>query len=580
MATAAAAATTLSAALGQRARNSRTRAAAPATRTPARTTGSARLARETNAVDPRVGTPIAFEKWSQPMAVAAIKQCCGIGKENAPFEVGNCEHGVAPEYFDRRCSEDSSKYYPELHPEKYYDLTIKDGMTEIIPGVQTPICGYDGTFPGPTFISKGCEPIVVRVKNECHFELSVHLHGGHNPSHPDGYPNFYVMPGCSRDYFYTNTIPYHDGHPDVGEAPSTMWYHDHGMDVTAETVMLGQAGFHLQFDELEQGLCDNNVLPSAGGPCDIPIAIKDFRFNADGTIWFDPLDHNGYLGDVTTANGKAYPYFKVQRRKYRLRMLNGCNARHIELRMSDGRPMCVLSNDSWLLPHAIEKDSVVMSPAKRHDIIVDFKEVVGNEVYLENILVQDDGRGPNGKLLARETRIPGEALIKFIIEGEAPANDCTVDVGTPLRPNVPILESEIEATRVFEFHRRKGAWQINGEFFDEFKSNACPRVGSAERWILRNGAGGWWHPIHIHLESHQIQKIDGQAPPEEWAYKSDVAMLGPNTEVELFMKFRTFHGPFVFHCHNLEHEDMRMMFVFDPIPDGPKSNQPLSHFYP
>jgi FtsP/CotA-like multicopper oxidase with cupredoxin domain len=82
------------------------------------------------------------------------------------------------------------------------------------------------------------------------------------------------------------------------------------------------------------------------------------------------------------------------------------------------------------------------------------------------------------------------------------------------------------------------------------------------------------------LESHQIQKFDGQAPPAEWAYKSDVAMLGPTTEVELFMKFRTFHGPFVFHCHNLEHEDMRMMFVFDPIPDGPKSNQPLSHFYP
>jgi FtsP/CotA-like multicopper oxidase with cupredoxin domain len=63
-------------------------------------------------------------------------------------------------------------------------------------------------------------------------------------------------------------------------------------------------------------------------------------------------------------------------------------------------------------------------------------------------------------------------------------------------------------------------------------------------------------------------------------FKVDTSMLGPNTEVEMFMKFRTFKGPFVFHCHNLEHEDMRMMFVFDPRTDGPLKNQHIQQFHP
>ncbi|MDB4338945.1 multicopper oxidase family protein, partial [Rubripirellula sp.] len=539
--------------------------------------GSSRLENET-VKDAREGTPITFEKFTQAMPVPAVKQPLAVGKENSPFVVGDCFHGVAPEYFTRTVSEDPSLKYPEKYPEKYYEMTIRDVIGEVIPGVQTPCCGYDGMVPGPTFKSRGLEPCVVRVHNETKYECSVHLHGGHNPSHSDGYPNFYVLPGRARDYYYTNTIPYHHGVPDVGEAPSTMWYHDHGMDVTAHTCVLGMAGFHIQIDDFEQSLIDNKVLPD--DPYDIPLMIADRRFNEDGTIFFDPLDHNGYLGDVYVANGKAHPYFKVQRRKYRFRFLNGCNARHIELRLSDGRPFVGLANDSWLFPRSISRDTILLSPAKRADVVIDFSKVNANELYLENILSQDDGRGPNGKLDRRDTEIPGVGVVKFVIEGDPVPNDVSVDVGTELRDHIPILESEIEATRVFEFHRRKGAWQINQEFYDEFKSNACPRVGSAERWILRNTAGGWWHPIHIHLESHQIQSIDGKAPPPEWAHKSDVAMLGPNTETELFMKFRTFTGPFVFHCHNLEHEDMRMMFVFDPIKDGPKSNQPLSAYYP
>ncbi|HCP13125.1 MAG TPA: hypothetical protein DIT89_12400, partial [Planctomycetaceae bacterium] len=85
-----------------------------------------------------------------------------------------------------------------------------------------------------------------------------------------------------------------------------------------------------------------------------------------------------------------------------------------------------------------------------------------------------------------------------------------------------------------------------------------------EKWILRNNSGGWWHPIHIHLESHQIISYNGGPPPAAFAFKNDTTYLTGNGVVELLMRFRTFKGPFVFHCHNNAHEDMRMMCNMDP----------------
>jgi FtsP/CotA-like multicopper oxidase with cupredoxin domain len=407
--------------------------------------------------------------------------------------------------------------------------------------------------------------------------LSTHLHGGHNPSHSDGYPNFYILPGQARDYFYTNTVPSTNGVGDISESPSTCWYHDHAMDIAGDTCVHGLAGFYLQYDDLELNLIRRNVLPA--DQYDIPVLIQDRRFNSDGTIFYDPLDHNGYLGDVYVVNGKAFPKFHVQRRKYRFRFLNGCNARHMELRLSSNASFLGLGTDSWLYPQAVVRSTLLLSPAKRADVIIDFTNAP-NEVFLENILQQSDGRGPDGTLDSRKVQIPGTQVLKFVVEGAPQPDSATVSVGAPLRPHVPIRAEEIVETRVFEFHRRNGAWQINQKFFDEFRADACPKLGTAERWILRNGSGGWWHPVHVHLESHQIQKVNGSIPPLSERFKVDTTMLGPNTEAEIFMRFRTFRGPFVFHCHNIEHEDMRMMFVFDPRTDGPLSNQPLQQYHP
>ena len=482
-------------------------------------------------------------------------------------------HGIAPEFHPdhpAHCSDWNQ--FSAAPAERHYALTMQRAMAEIIPGVETEVFGYNGQVPGPTIVARFREPIVVRQTNTLDFETSVHLHGGHTPAHADGFPNFYVLPGRARDYYYPNIAPRKlregcEEEFEISEVPSTMWYHDHGMDLTGHNVSRGLAGFYLLTDDVEDELIARNVLPPVAGEFDIPIALQDQRFRSDGSLAYDFFDHDGRLGDVFTANGKAQPKLHVQRRKYRFRLLNASNARVYHLRLSSRRPFLMVGTDSWLLPQAHALESFTLAPSERQDVIVDFSEYShGEEIFLENLMEQDDGRGPEEINPSRRT-----PLIKFIADGGSVTNDLNIEAGTPLREHVPIREEEIVVTRKFEFERGNGAWQVNGRFFSPRRADAVPRLGGAERWILENDSGGWWHPIHIHLESHHIQRLDGKRPPFHRRFKVDVSTLRGDGVSEVFVKFRTFTGPFVFHCHNLEHEDMRMMGVFDPRPAGEKS---------
>ena len=445
----------------------------------------------------------------------------------------------------------------------YYTMTMRKALTEIIPGVQTEIWGYEGRYPGPTIRGRIGTPDVVRHINALDVETSVHQHGGHNPSNSDGLPyaDQLIFPGDSKDYGYTNApVGFSTGNPDPNDNPSTAWYHDHATDITGPNVYRGLAGIYLMTDELEEGLIASNTLPAPA--FDLPLALQDRRFNADGSLFYNPFSHDGFLGDVFVVNGKAQPFFRVQRRKYRFRILAGSNARIWMLRLSSGAPFLQVGNDAWLLPFAIPRDRILLSMAERADVVVDFSNAP-DVVYLENILVQDSGRGPGGNIENPNVQVPGTPLVKFIVEGPRVPNDATIKAGDLLRPHTPILPQEIVATREFEFNRSQGAWQVNGRFFDENRADANPAINTAERWILKNGGGGWWHPIHIHLESHQVQRFNGYAPALYNSFKKDTTLLGPGDVAEVFIKFRDHPGRFAMHCHNVEHEDMRMMIRFD-----------------
>ncbi len=458
--------------------------------------------------------------------------------------------------------------FPDLPPPLLYEIPVEFGMQEIIPGLPTEIWGYTGVYPAPTISVTRNQPIVVRFINNIDVELSTHNHGGHTSEESDGFPNFFIEPGHFRDYCYPNISP----DDDDADFTSTQWYHDHAMDITGENVYMGLAGFYLLTDNLEQSL----NLPR--DEFDVPMVFQDRLFDADGTLIYDPMDHDGVIGDRFLVNGVIQPRFHVQRTQYRFRILNGCNARVLALKRSDGQPLLQIAADSWLLPHAIEVPHLLLSPAERAEVIIDFSDMPpGTELFLTNHLTHglDDGRGPEEDVDEPEDwPQQGTPWLKLVVDGSSAGrrtgkvragNTGTIRPGDPLRPHNPIHPDEIVRTRRFEFERSHGAWVINDEFFDPDRDDADPQLGTAERWIIENDSGGWVHPIHIHLEGQQIQRIAGHAPAPHEAAKKDTVLLG-DFNATVFIKFRTFPGRFVFHCHNIEHEDMRMMGVFNVQP--------------
>ena len=179
----------------------------------------------------------------------------------------------------------------------------------------------------------------------------------------------------------------------------------------------------------------------------------------------------------------------------------------------------------------------------------------------------DDGRGPDGDLEDPEVASLGNGrrLLELrVTERTGPDNSRVPDV---LRPTPPIPQEELQAAtrREFEFERGNGAWQINDEFVDLDNPVARVPINTPEIWTLKNGGGGWWHPIHVHSEFMRVLSRNGEQPPlleRDGFAKKDTVNLSGGDEVEVFLRFRDFPGPWVFHCHNIEHEDHFMMARF------------------
>jgi FtsP/CotA-like multicopper oxidase with cupredoxin domain len=451
----------------------------------------------------------------------------------------------------------------------YYTITMKKAPTEILPGVTTEIWGYDGIYPGPIIVGAMGTPDVVRFVNHLDVETTIHLHGAHPESDSDGLPmaDHLIAPGEHRDYLYPHQpVTGRDGRPDPNHNPSMLWYHDHATDITGPNVYQGLASVYPVLDDLEKGLIASGALPELGSAFDLPLVLQDRLFNADGSLFYSPFQHDGFLGDVQVVNGKAQPYHHVQRRKYRFRILNGTNARVHLLRLSNGAPFLQIGGDRWLFPAPIRRDRILLGMAECADVIVDFSGLQpGDVVYLTDIIRQDSGRGPGGTLNNPDVRDPGTPLVKFIVDNALVRSDLNITGTTALRPHTPIPAGDIVTTRTFTLNRSGGAWQVNGLFYDEERADAVVKLGTAERWIFKNGGGGWWHPVHTHLEVHQVQRLNGQRPPPYNSFLKDTTLLGPGDEAEVFIRFRDHPGRWVVHCHNMEHEDDRMMFRYDTV---------------
>ena len=504
----------------------------------------------------------------EPMPIMPVKQPVGA-LSPAPTAAPNT---VAGEGRTR-----SHQAFARFPPRKLYEVHQRAGLVSMSPDLPLQsIWGFDGITPGPTYIARYGEPILVRNFNDLPAdnggfglnEVSTHQHNGHTPSESDGFPCDFFRAGQFYDQHYPNVLAGFDStHPPLGdpnESLSTLWYHDHRADFTSQNVYKGLAGTYLLFNDKDTG--DETTgfrLPS--GEFDVPLIVSDKVFDEDGQLFFDLFNLDGILGDKFVVNGKIQPFFEVHPRRYRFRLLDAGPSRFYQFFLTDPDapgttlPFWQIANDGNLLPKPIQVTNVLLSVAERADIIIDFSGLAGRSVVLENRLEQVDGRGPTGRLLPAGQ---GNQLLRFDVV-LPPVADNSQDPATIAKfYDMPAVEPP-RVTRTFRFERGNGQWQINGRFFDCNDVRLRVKKNSAEQWVLQNNSGGWQHPIHIHFEEFQVLSRNGQPPQGAQRSRKDVVRLGFNEEIVLFMRFRDFVGRYPMHCHNTVHEDHAMMLRWE-----------------
>ena len=492
----------------------------------------------------------------------------------APTEAANTAAGEAPRADHQR--------WAQFLPQKTYELeqvAVDQQFYPLVDGVPTSrTWRFRDTVNGnvnPIIRARYGEPIVVRNWNRLPAnpadnggfginQTTTHLHNGHTASESDGGPVDFYDVGKFKDYHYPNVrAGFASTHAPLGDLRETMsflWFHDHRFDFTAANVYKGLASMYLLFsDDQNQDTGDETTgfrLPS--GAYDIPMIFADKLFDpTTGQLFFDRFNLDGILGDRYTINGKIQPYLDVDRRRYRFRLLDGGPSRFYRFKLSNGQSFIQLSNDGNLFPAPITVSTVTLGVAERADVIVDFTNAVpGSRIYLQNILRQTNGKGPDGGNTTPTN------LLEFRVGGAPAQPDQSLVPASMIA--LPTLGASSQ-TRSFEFDQdRDGPWVINGALFDPDVISFTIRQNATETWNLTGGRfRDWSHPVHIHFEEFQILGRNGGSAPADEISRKDIVRLAPRENARVFLRFRDFEGRYVMHCHNLLHEDHAMMIWFE-----------------
>jgi len=257
------------------------------------------------------------------------------------------------------------------------------------------------------------------------------------------------------------------------------------------------------------------------------------------------FDKNGVTGDQILVNGVPQPYFNVGDRRYRLRILNASNFRAYDLALSNGQSFIQIGTESGLLPKPVKRTHMLIGPAERVDVVVDFAGKYGQKIVLQNLAA-------TGAL---------RSVMQFRVSKHLTE---TSTIPATLRA-LPKLDPVSAVTRTFQFtqNRVTGMWTVNGLGFDPSRVDAMPKLGTTETWILRN-RGLSNHYIHVHDVDQQLVSRNG-LPPAPYELRKDTWNISAGQTVVIRLKFTDNTGVFMFHCHVLEHEDMAMMAQFEVV---------------
>ena len=394
------------------------------------------------------------------------------------------------------------------------------------------------------------------------------------------------------------------------QRPGTLWFHDHALGITRLNVYAGLVGFYLiRSDDpadhpKDAGSGGAAVLP--GGDHEIPLAIMDRSFNADGSLFYPDARRffDGYAGPYVPAsavppvwvpeffancmvvNGRSWPYHSVEPRRYRLRILNACNSRFLILRFSDPEvETWQIGTEGGYLRAPVRLRDVLLAPAERADLVVDFSRLTsGARVTLLNL-------GPDAPFRGAANATPADPgtsgqVMEFRVDRRAAGPDPSTPPARLVMPPIANLsggseralalveamtsEDEVlylSALGTFDAAAGRPKGIAMKHWGDPVTENPAP--GETEVWAFYNFTEDA-HPMHVHDVLFRVvdrQALDSEtgrpkgrkrpANPEEDGWK-DTVIAYPGEVTRIRARFAN-PGQFLWHCHIVEHEDNEMM---------------------
>ncbi len=466
-------------------------------------------------------------------------------------------------------------------PDAEISLTAAEKWVQILPGAQTRVWSYEGQllsgsgvtvqnlpgiYLGPILRVKSGTKVRIFFHNNLAEDSVIHPHGLRVPEDCDGQPMQAIGPSQTKVYEFQ-----------VIDRAGPHWFHPHPHMRTAEQVYMGLAGLFPVWDGEEE-----MAVPGASmGANDVPVIIQDRIFDSNNQFLYQPNNMWGLLGNRILVNGQPNAAFSLEPRAYRLRVLNGSNARTYKLAWSNGMPLKVIGTDSGLLPAVASRSYVMLMPGERVDLWVDFSQLARKQVILRSLSFDPGmGMGGGGGGGMGGGGGGGGGMGSGLAMGAA-FDILTVNVGrkataNPVLGPLPPLSVRYDASNVpnyasprpFTLEMQHMVWTINGRVYE------MEAVAEDEMVYLDETMAWEWinnspipHPMHIHNVQFQVVQ---RTPPSTSSYATinqglvdsgwkDTVLVWPGERVKVAMKFGPHAGMYMYHCHILEHEDMTMM---------------------
>ncbi len=485
----------------------------------------------------------------------------------------------------------------------YYEVTMKETQQLLHSELpETTIWGYEGIYPGPTIEVETGERVYVKWKNglpKRHLlpidhtvhgaekekpavRTVVHLHGGRTEPHSDGYPDAWFTNGfAEKGPFFQKEIYQYINQ----QSARALWYHDHAIGLTRLNIYAGLAGFYFIRNSHERSF----NLPS--GPFEVPLLLQDRSFHVDGSLSYpEQPENNGsgiypsiiasFFGNTIVVNGKVWPFLEVEPRKYRFRLLNAANARFFRLTLDSGQLFYQIGTDSGFLERPIGVGSLLLAPAERLDVIIDFSNMEGKAIVVKN---DAPTHFPNGDPVDPKTT---GIVMEFRVSQSLSGIDTSV-IPAYMGPIKWMHANTAQRQRFLELSEEKD--QFGRSLFlldkktwdDPITEN--PLAHSTEIWSFIN-TNEDDHPIHVHLVQFQILerrafnveyykktkniKYTGAPIQPDFSERGwkDTVRCPPGLVTSIIISFFPYTGQYVWHCHMLEHEDYEMMRPYRVLP--------------